>query len=84
MTILRRARESQNNSKALAEHHGAAGFLRSTASSTISLKMSSKLLCFLPTDITVTSNLLALKEFGGGVRQLSRITGVSYGIIQRI
>ena len=28
--------------------------------------------------------LQALKEFGGGVRQLSRITGVSYGIIQRI
>jgi hypothetical protein len=28
--------------------------------------------------------LQALKDFGGGVRQLSRITGVSYGIIQRL
>jgi hypothetical protein len=44
--------------KGLAEHHGAEGSLRSTASSMISLKMSSKLSCFLPTDITATSNLL--------------------------
>ncbi len=28
--------------------------------------------------------LHALKDIGGGVRQLSRITGVSYGIIQRL
>ena len=28
--------------------------------------------------------LLTMKDYGAGIRQLSRLTGVSYGVIQKL